>query len=140
MKIKLILLCALLALSLSISACTSKQPSLEISCDEFMKDQHFTREVEVNTGDSVVVTLCSNPTTGFQWPELAQIDNQNVLKQTDHKYEPPDEKNIVGGAGQEVWTFQALNKGTATVSMEYSRPGEGGEKGHWTFVATITVE
>jgi len=140
MKIKLILLCVLLALSLSISACTGKQVSLEIPCDEFMKDQHFTWEVEVNTGDSVVVTLCSNPTTGFQWPELAQIDNQNALKQTDHKYEPPDEENIVGGAGQEVWTFKALNKGTTTVSMEYSRPGEGGEKVHWTFVATITVE
>ena len=140
MKIKLVLLCVLLALSLSISACTGKQVPLEISCDEFVKDQHFTWEVGVNTGDSVVVTLCSNPTTGFQWSELAQIDNQNVLKQTDHKYEPPDEENIVGGAGQEVWTFKALNKGTATVSMEYSRPGEGGEKGHWTFVATITVE
>lgn len=42
MKIKLISLCAILTLSLSTFACTSKQASLEISCDEFMKDQHFT--------------------------------------------------------------------------------------------------
>jgi len=45
MKLKLILICALLALSLSLFACTSKQASLEISCDEFMEGQHFTWEV-----------------------------------------------------------------------------------------------
>ena len=140
MKTKLMLTCVVVALSLPLFACSSRQAALEITCDHFMEDKHFTWEVEVNAGDSVIVTLCSNPTTGFQWSELAQISNQTVLKQTDHKYEPAEEKNIVGGASQEVWTFKALNKGTTTVSMEYSRPGEGGEKGHWTFVATIIVE
>lgn len=140
MKNKLILICTLFALSLSMFACTSRQASLEISCDDFMTDQHFTWEVKVSTGDTATITLCSNPTTGFQWSESAEISNQNILKQTDHKYEPAEEKNIVGGAGQEVWTFEALNEGTTTVSMEYSRLGEGSEKGHWTVVATIVVE
>ncbi len=144
MKSRLILLCTLLALSLSLFACTSKQASLEISCDEFMEGQHFTWEVEVNTGDSVTVTLCSNPTTGFQWTELAQISNETVLKQTDHKFVPPEAKGdkppAPGSAGQEVWTFKALEKGTSTVSLEYSRPWEGGEKGEWTFVATMVVK
>lgn len=88
----------------------------------------------------MVVTLCSNPTTGFQWAESAQISDQTVLKQTDHEYEPAEDESIVEGAGKEVWTFKALDEGTATVSMEYSRPGEDGEKRHWTFTATITVE
>ena len=140
MKIKLLLIFTLLALSLSMLACTSREASLEISCDDFMMDQHFTWEVKVGTGDTVSITLCSNPTTGFRWSESAQIGNHNILKQTDHKYEPAEEKNIVGGAGQEVWTLKALKEGTTTVSMEYSRPGEGGEKGHWTFTATITIE
>ena len=140
MKTKLILVSTLLTLSLSLFACTSKQVPLEITCDHFTEDQHFTWEVEVNAGDLVAVTLCSNPTTGFQWTELAQISDQNVIEQVDHKYEPAEEKNIVGGAGKEVWTFKALREGTTEVSMEYSRPGEGGDKGHWTFVAIVTVE
>ena len=53
---------------------------------------------------------------------------------------PPDYNLSVGGAGKEIWTFKALKKGTSTVSMEYSRPGEGGEKGHWTFVAAVIVK
>ena len=119
---------------------TSREASLEIRCDDFTRDQHFTWEVRGNRGDSVVVTLCSNPTTGYRWSESAQVSDEAVLRQTDHEYEPAEEENIVGGAGKEVWAFQALDKGTATVSMEYSRPGEGGEKGHWTFIATVTVE
>ena len=140
MKIKLILICTLLALSLSMFACTSKQVALEVTCDDFIEYKHITWEVKVNTGDTVTITLCSNPTTGFQWSESAQISDQNILKQTGHKYEPAEEEKTVGGAGQEVWTFKALNEDITTVSMEYSRPGEGGEKGHWTFFATITVE
>ena len=140
MKIKLILLCTLLALSLSLFACTSKQVSLEISCDEFMKGQNFTWEVGVNTGDSVSVTLCSNPTTGFQWTELAQISNQTVLQQTDHKFVSPEQAGVAGASGQEVWTFKALKEGTTTIFLEYSRPWEGGEKGEWTFLATVIVK
>ena len=125
MKLKLVLTCALIVLSLSLFACTSKQASLEISCDEFMKGQNFTWEVGVNTGDSVMVTLCSNPTTGFQWTESAQISDETVLKQTDHEFLPPETKNIIGGAGKEVWTFKALKKSTSTIYIEYSRPWEG---------------
>ena len=140
MKLKLILISAMVALSLSLFSCTSKQASLEITCDEFMKDQHIAKEVEVAVGESFTVTLCSNPTTGFLWSDSAQIGDQTVLQQTGHRFEGPEAENIIGGAGKEGWTFKALKEGTGTISLEYSWPGERGEKRHWTFVATITVE
>jgi len=139
MRIKLIFVCTLVALSLGLVACTSEQASLEVSCDEFMKSQHFSREANANAGDSVVVTLCSNPSTGFQWSETAQISDETVLRQINHEFVSP-EKDVPGAAGREVWTFEALRAGTSTISMEYSRPWEGGEKGEWTFIATVTVE
>ncbi|MFC1934785.1 protease inhibitor I42 family protein [Chloroflexota bacterium] len=60
------------------------------------------------------VTLSSNPTTGFQWAESAQISALGVLQQTDHQLvmlesEPPPPP---GTAGQEIWTFKALKRGT----------------------------
>jgi len=142
MKSKLILVCAVAAALLCLCACSPKPASVEVSCDDFMKLQHISQEVEVPVGDSFTVTLCSNPTTGFQWSESAQIDDQTVLQQADHKFispqsEPPPPP---GTPGQEVWTFQALKKGKTTVSMEYSRPWEGGEKGTWTFVLTVIVK
>ena len=142
MKSKLILVCAVVAISLCLSAClpAAKQASVDVSCDDFMRANHISQEAEVAVDGSLTVTLCSNPTTGFQWVESAEISDQTVLQQTDHKFVPPEETGVAGAAGKEIWTFQALKKGTATISMEYSRPWEGGEKGEWTFNLTVTVK
>lgn len=141
MKSKLVFACAMVVVLLSVIACspTPKQVSLEISCDDLTNTQHISREVEVPAGGSLTITLCSNPTTGFQWSESAQISDQAVLEQVDHKFVPP-EQQIPGAGGKEVWTFKALKSGTSQVSMDYSRPWEGGEKGQWTFNATVAVK
>ena len=144
MKLKSILVCAVVAISLLLVACspTPKQASVEVSCDDFMKVNHISQEVEVSADGTLTVTLCSNPTTGFLWSESAQISDTTVLQQTDHQLvvpgpEPPPPP---GTPSQEIWTFKALKKGTSTISMEYSRPWEGGEKGAWTFVLTVAVK
>jgi len=143
MKLKLILVGVMAAISLSLFACspTPKQASVEVSCDDFMKLQHISEEVEVAVDGSLTVTLCSNPTTGFQW-ESPQITDQTVLEQVDHKLVMPESEPPPppGTPGQEVWTFKALREGTSTISMEYSRPWEGGEKGAWKFDLTVVVK
>jgi len=144
MKLKTIALCALVTLPLLLGACTGREAFLEIPCDDFTRDQHLTWELSVDRGDSVVVTLCSNATTGFQWGESAQIADDAVLRQTGHEFVAPEEKAgkepAPGTAGQEKWTFEAVGKGTTEVSMEYSRPWDDGEKGAWTFRMTVTVK
>ena len=140
MKLRIILACALLVICLGLLACSPQEASLEVSCDDFYKQHHITEEIQVYAGDSFTVTLCSNPTTGFQWSETVQISDQTVLQQTEHSFLPPEAKGVEGAPGKEVWTFKALRKETATISMEYSRPWEGGEKGEWTFVLTVTVK
>ena len=144
MKLKSILVCAVVAILLLLVACspTQKQASVEVSCDDFMNQKHISKQFEIQTGGSLTVTLCSNPTTGFLWSESAQISDPTVLQQTGHQLvvpgpEPPPPP---GTPGQEVWTLKALKKGTSTVSMEYSRPWEGGEKGAWTFALTVVVK
>ncbi|HIE17804.1 MAG TPA: hypothetical protein EYP71_06365 [Dehalococcoidia bacterium] len=46
----------------------------------------------------------------------------------------------MGAAGQEVWTFEALKKGSCTVSMQYSRPWESEEKATWRFSLTVSIK
>ena len=143
MKSGLILMCVLVAISLSLFACSSAV-SVAASCDDFMKNNHISKEVKVPVDGSLTVTLCSNPTTGFEWLESAQISDQTMLQQMSHKFVGPeakgDEPPAPGTAGQEIWTFKALKEGTSTISMEYSRPWEGGEEGEWTFELTVTVK
>ena len=62
----------------------------------------------------------------------------------DHKLVYPeangDKTPAPGTPGEEQWTFKATGEGTTQISMEYSRPWEGGEKGEWTFVLTVIVK
>ena len=139
MKPRTLLVGILTPISLYLSGCASWQVSLEVSCDDYSRDKHFTWDVDMKPGDSAVVTLCSNPTTGFQWSESAQISDETILKQTDHRF-IPSEDDTLGSAGKEEWTFKVLKKGTVTAFLEYSRPWEGGEKEEWSFTATVFVK
>ncbi len=145
MKSKIILMCTLVAVSLSLFACSpaTTQVSVDATCDDFYKQAAISKEVEVAVDGSLTVTLCSNPTTGFQW-ESAQISDQTILQQMGHEFVPPEAKGdrppAPGTPGKEIWTFKALKKGTSTISLEYSRPWEGGEKGAWKFDLTVVVK
>jgi predicted secreted protein len=111
----------MLTAALLMSPCivTSHDFNVEISCDEFNESNHRTGEVEVEVGDKIRVELCSNATTGFQWDYETTIEN--VLREEDHDFEEPN-GDVVGAAGIEVWTFEAVETGTTEVQMEYSQP------------------
>ena len=124
---------------------TPKQVSVEVSYDEFQKasesnNGHVSKTIEVASGDSIVVTLWSNATTGFSWSESATISDPGVLQQTNHDYVAPEAQGLVGAAGKEVWTFKALKVDTSQVSMGYSQPWEGGQKDVYGFSLTVTVK
>jgi predicted secreted protein len=141
MKAKLILVGAMVAILLSIYACSPA--AIDVSYDDFMNLQHISQETEVAVDNSFTVTLGSNPaSTGFQWSESAQISDQTVLQQTAYELVPPTNGQLLapGTPGKEVWTFQALREGECTISMEYSRPWEEDEEAAWTFNLTVTVK
>lgn len=144
MKSKLVLVCIVLVLSLSLISCSpdgSTATDMQVSCDDFTEQKHISRQLEVAANSSFTVTLCSNPSTGFQW-ESATIGDGTVLEQLDHRTASPDSDSPSppGSPGQETWTFKALSKGETTVSMDYSRPWEEGEKAAWTFSLTVVVK
>jgi inhibitor of cysteine peptidase len=114
-----------------------------LSAEDFNKEAQISRQVEVKTGDVFSVALDSNATTGFSWTEQAKIADENILKQTGHKYIAPrqnDDKPVAGMAGIEEWTFNANQVGTTTATLSYSRPWQGGEKDVRTFVLTVIVK
>jgi len=118
----------------------AREASIEVAIDEFEQAKNVTREVVVAEGGTLTLTLGSNPTTGFSWGEAAQIADPTVLQQTDSQTQPPQAQGMGGAPGAQVWTFEALKKGATTVSLDYSRPWEGGEKGVWSFELTVTVK
>lgn len=156
MKLKLIMVGLVFVMGLSLLACSSEaeekpatptDPSSYAAattvkfytCNDFENQQHITDEFELQAGKGVTVMLCSNQTTGFKWMEEAQISDTGVLEQVKHEYMAPSGTKV-GAAGTEKFTFRALKQGTATISLEYSRDWEGGEKAEWTCTLTINVK
>jgi len=73
-------------------------------------------------GQSLELSLPSNPSTGFSWQYFPEPDN-SILKETGHEYRG-GESNLIGAGGREYWTFQAAGTGSATLSLAYMRPWE----------------
>ncbi len=141
MKSKLIIVGLVVVVTLSLLACGSpSEVSVDVSIDEFMDLNHVSQQTEVKAGGTLTVTLGSNPTTGFRWDEEALIDDPAVVEQTGHEYVAPAASDIVGGAGTEIFVFKALEAGTATVYLEYSRDWEDDEEAEWTYSLTVTVK
>jgi len=139
MKVRIVLIFLMLVASLSVLSCmiTSRDINVEIACDQFNANYHMINDFQAEIGDKIRARLCSNPTTGFKWEY--EMSNRNVLKEEDYDFEEP-KGNVSGASGIEMWTFEAVEKGTTEVRMEYSQPWEGGLKKEWTYIMTVTVE
>jgi len=113
------------------TACTGSSNNLNVD------SSYSGKQVELSVGQSLVVTLESNATTGYSWT-LAQNSDESVLNETGHEYIAP-QTTLLGAGGKEEWTFKALKKGTSTISMGYSRPWESTPPVE-TFDLTVVVK
>ena len=140
MKTRVIALIVIGILTLTTLSCiiTSRDINVEITCDDFAENPTSSRnDFEMEIGDKLYVVLCSNPSTGFEWSY--EMSDDSVIKEEDHDFEEPD-SNLPGAAGKETWTFEAVDKGTTIIDMDYSQPWEGGIKQEWTYRITVTVK
>ena len=99
-------------------------------------------QVTLSSSQFLVVTLASNPgSTGFSW-NLSAISDSDVIQYVSDEYIAPEQTDppLMGQGGQEVWTFEALAAGTATISMKYIRPWEPEAESAETFELTVNVE
>jgi inhibitor of cysteine peptidase len=112
--------------------------TVEASYDDLLDQKNVSRQVSLAPGDTLRVVLASNASTGYQWAAEAQISDRGVLTQTSHQTVAPTDAKP-GAAGTEVWTFDAIKPGSATLTTTYSQPWPGGAKDAWTFSAEVSV-
>ena len=82
----------------------------------------FCSAIFPTVGKTFIVTLESNPTTGYQWQLNKSFDKKYVeLIKSEFKRSKTD---LVGAPGTEIWTFKALKSGTIKLSFKYARSWE----------------
>ena len=98
---------------------------------------YTTSPVDVTVDDDFTISLEANPSTGYSWELTGPLDDKVVVELgSDHQ---PGEGTGVGVPGQQLFRFQAVGKGTATIGLQYVRPWETGVAPAKTSEFTVNV-
>ncbi|WP_406280921.1 protease inhibitor I42 family protein [Nocardia sp. NBC_00881] len=98
------------------------------------------QERGLHAGQRLVVTLPSNPSTGYSW-RIAELDDALVKQDGVADFEPdPTVPVAPGSGGSAVWTFVGVGTGVTQLTMDYARPWEQGMEPAERFSLTLEVE
>ena len=98
---------------------------------------YTTSPIDVTAGDKFTISLEANPSTGYSWELIGPLDDRVVVELgSDHQ---PGQGTGVGVPGQQLFRFQAVGKGTATIVLQYVRPWETGVPPAKTSDFTVNV-
>jgi inhibitor of cysteine peptidase len=93
--------------------------------------------VTLAPGQRLVVTLESNPSTGFGW-QIGEAPDAAVLAQVgEPTYSPGGEAGMIGAGGSQVFTFVATGVGETGFTLAYRRSWEGGATDQFTLGVTV---
>jgi inhibitor of cysteine peptidase len=81
--------------------------------------QHHDNQISARVGETFVVELEGNPTTGYQW-ELSEGDEQFRLVEKDYAQPGPG----IGAATKERFAIKALEPGSTTLTFKHKRSWE----------------
>ncbi|MCX7078128.1 MAG: protease inhibitor I42 family protein [Pseudomonas sp.] len=106
----------LLPLSLALLAACASQPRQNVTVSK-----QSDCPMQLKTGQNLILTLPSNPTTGYRW--AIQDSAGGVLRRLSPEvYSNPEDAGLVGSAGQSTWRFQTFAAGKGRLRLTYSQP------------------
>ncbi len=122
----------LLSLSL-LSACTHQSANNTLTVEE-----QSDCPIQLHTGQNLIVSLPSNPTTGYRW--AIQDSAGGVLRSLGPEvYHSSDNGQLLGSGGQSTWRFQAFEQGTGRLRLTSQQPWEPEAEPAQSFDCPITV-
>jgi inhibitor of cysteine peptidase len=95
--------------------------------------------IEVGAGEEFSIVLESNPTTGYHWAIVGELDS-NVVGFVKNDYTSTSDPNQVGGGGLDVWSFKAASAGQAQITLGYYPPSNELVEPQQKVIFTVTVK
>lgn len=125
----------LLPLSLALLAACSQQPKKVV----IQEEQQDNCPLQLQRGQSFILNLPSNPSTGFRW-EVNQAASSVLRSLGPEVYTNPEDAGLVGSAGRSTWRFEAYQSGEDQLHLQYRRPWEHGVAPARIFSCVIRVD
>ena len=94
--------------------------------------------VELTVGNTLVVELPGNPTTGYMW-EVGSV-NASVLKQAENAATFKSDTDLTGSPGKVALHFKAAGPGKTTLKLVYRRSWEKNVAPIKTYQADVVVK
>jgi inhibitor of cysteine peptidase len=91
--------------------------------------------IQARVGEELVITLQSNPSTGYRWMLEDSLD-AGLLRLAGRTY-VPDQPVRVGSGGHEQFTFVGVAPGETTLRLRYSRDIQRSAPGRAAFRVRI---
>ncbi|MEA4924056.1 MAG: DUF4163 domain-containing protein [Syntrophomonadaceae bacterium] len=93
-----------------------------LEVDESLNDQQY----QVQAGQTFMVALDSNSTTGYTW-NFRNAGDEKIISLLGSAYandEVDNQTAIIGQGGKQFWYFKALQPGITQLQLVYARPWE----------------
>ena len=104
-----------------------------------MVDSDNGERVELKTGELLIVTLESNPSTGYAW-EVSQTDETILMQKGKAEFQQVTQpEGLVGAGGTEAFRFEAVGVGQVTLMLVYHRSWEENVEPLQTYTLQIVV-
>lgn len=95
--------------------------------------------IGISVGELLVVTLSSNPTTGYHWVVSSNTDDTVLAQQGEPVYTPdPGSEGLMGAGGKDTFTFSGMGEGVTELKMAYLSPSN--EPSGTTFNVKVNVD
>ncbi len=76
--------------------------------------------IETSPGKEFKVVLNSNPTTGYHWELVGELDKKVVeFVSQDYRADTPQ---TIGSGGMDIWVFKAVAAGETQITLGYFPP------------------
>src|SRR3954469_20396121 len=72
--------------------------------------------IETSPGKTFQIIINSNPTTGYHWEIVGELD-KSVVEFVSKEYQSTSQPGLVGGGGVDIWTFKATAAGRTKITL-----------------------
>lgn len=135
------ILFATLGFALLLSACGSADKSNNPQATEASGDKPNDPQVALETseGKEFKVVLESNPSTGYHWEIVGELDAK-VVEFVSKDFKNSSSSPMPGSGGRDTFTFKAVGAGQTTITLGYYPPSNDPVEPEKTETFTVTVK
>jgi inhibitor of cysteine peptidase len=117
---------------LLLAGCASAPPSSVVLNDD------ANCPLSLQRGQTLILTLPSNPTTGYRWT-LRDVSAEQLKSLGPEVFSSP-QNEVIGGDGASTWRFEAADSGSGRLYLTYQRPWETDTEPAGLFDCRIEVQ